>query len=130
MKKISLEVIKSFLSMCSLSILAIQHYTGLFANNIQVSYIPLLITFSTIFINTLGENDLKIIKNISLVGAASVALSGIIFYTLDGYNINLGLQIQQKCYKILFAIIGTVSLALSIFYIRRICKESREGVLE
>ena len=130
MKKISLEVIKSFLSMCSLSILAIQHYTGLFANNIQVSYIPLLITFSTIFINTLGENDLKIIKNMSLVGAASVALSGIIFYTLDGYNINLGLQIEQKCNKILFAVIGTVSLALSIFYIRRICKESREGVLE
>lgn len=121
--------IKSVLSMISLAVLAIQHYVGLWADNIQVSYIPLLITFSIIFTNTLGESSLKVIRYISLLGMICIAIAGIILYTMSGYEISLSLVAEQRYNRVLFFIIGTVSLSLSIFYVKRICEESRKGVL-
>ena len=119
-KKISIAQIKAILSMVSMALLAIQHFVGLIANNISVSYIPLSITFLTIFIGTMGIDKEKGIRCISLIATVLIILAGIIIYTVQGYGIN----IDEKCYnfyvKIMFGCIGLLSLILSILYIKRI----------
>lgn len=51
-KKIGIDKIKAVLSMTSMVLLSIQHFVGLFANSVNISYIPLSITFLTIFISS------------------------------------------------------------------------------
>jgi hypothetical protein len=119
-KKISIAQIKAILSMVSMSLLAIQHFVGLIANNVSVSYIPLSITFLTIFIGTMGTDKEKGIRLISLIATVLIFLAGIIIYTVQGYDIS----VDEKCYKIyvkiMFGCIGLLSLILSILYVKRI----------
>lgn len=41
-KKIGIDKIKAVLSMASMALLSIQHFVGLFADGVRVSYIPLV----------------------------------------------------------------------------------------
>lgn len=121
-KNISIEKIKAILSMISMALLAIQHFVGLFANEINISYIPLSITFFTIFIGTIGVNKIKAIKWISLLTTVLIVLFGCIVYTISGYDIIIEETIHKIYMKIMFGCIGVLSLILSILYVRQICE--------
>lgn len=86
-KKVSIDKIKAILSMVSMALLAIQHFVGLFADNVNVSYIPLSITFLTIFIGTMDADKMKGIKWVSLTATVLIVLAGCIIYTVQNYGI-------------------------------------------
>lgn len=119
-KKISIEKIKAVLSMVSMALLSIQHFVGLLANDISISYIPLSITFFTIFIGTIGTNKFKEIKWVSLVATVLIVLFGCIIYTMSGYDISVHENLNKIYIKIMFGCIGALSLALSVLYVKRI----------
>lgn len=121
-KKISIDKIKAMLSMVSMALLSIQHFVGLFADNVNISYIPLSVTFLTIFIGTMGANKTKGIKWVSLVATVLIVLAGCILYTVQNYSINIDESIYSIYIKIMFICIGLLSLILSILYIKRICE--------
>lgn len=119
-KKISIEKIKAVLSMASMALLSIQHFVGLFANDITVSYIPLSITFFTIFIGTMGTDKIKEIKWVSLLATILIVFFGCIIYTMSGYDIIVDENLNKIYIKIMFGFIGVLSLVLSVLYIKRI----------
>lgn len=117
---IKIDIIKSILSTLSMAVLAIQHFVGLFAKGISVSYIPLTITFLTIFLATVETKEAKGIRRVSLIASVVMALVGCIIYTIVTYGIVIDTNIQQIYIKIMFGFIGVMSLILSILYIKRI----------
>lgn len=121
-KKIGIDKIKAVLSMASMALLSIQHFVGLFADGVRVSYIPLSITFLTIFIGTIDTDKTKGIKYMSLVATVLIVLAGCILYTIQNYGININESsiIYGGYVKIMFGCIGVLSLILSILYIKRI----------
>ena len=119
-KKIGINKIKAVLSMVSMALLSIQHFVGLFAASVNISYIPLSITFLTIFIGTIDKDEMKVIKWVSLVGTVLIALAGCILYTVHNYGIGVNKSIYGIYIKIMFGCIGVLSLSLSILYMKRI----------
>lgn len=119
-KKISIDKIKAVLSMASMALLSIQHFVGLLADSVNISYIPLLITFLTIFIGTMDADKTKGIKWVSLVATVLIALAGCVLYTVQNYGISINESIYSVYIKIMFGCIGVLSLVLSILYIKRI----------
>lgn len=119
-KKIGTGKIKAVLSMVSMALLAIQHFVGLFADSVNVSYIPLLITFLTIFIGTMDTDKTKGIKWVSLLATGIISLAGCIVYTVQNYNISIGESIHSIYTKIMFGCIGVLSLSLGVLYVKRI----------
>lgn len=92
------------------------------ADNVSISYIPLSITFLTIFIGTMGEDKTKGIKWISLIATVLIVLCGCIIYTIQGYGIYIDDKFNKIYIKVVFGCIGVLSLILSILYIKRICE--------
>lgn len=125
--KISTEKIKAVLSMVSMALLAIQHIVGIFAENVNISYIPLSVTYFTIFIGSYGDKDCKIIRRTSLAGVILIVLAGAIILTLSNYGISMSTQVNEIYTKIMFGIIGVISLILSILYIKRIISETEDS---
>lgn len=121
-KKISIQQVKAILSMISMALLAIQHYVGVLADNISVSYIPLVVTFVTIFIGAMDMENSRGIKRVSLIATVLVALAGCIIYTIQSYGIKMDDDIYKLYIKGMFLGIATLSLLLSILYIKRICE--------
>lgn len=121
-KKVSIDKIKAILSMVSMALLSIQHFVGLFADNVNISYIPLSITFLTIFIGTMDADKTKGIKWVSLIATVLIVLAGCILYTVQNYSINIDESIHSVYIKIMFICIGFLSLILSILYIKRMCE--------
>ena len=121
-KKIGIDKIKAVLSMASMALLSIQHFVGLFADSVNISYIPLSITFLTIFIGTMGADKTKGIKWISLIATVLIVLCGCIIYTIQGYGIYIDDKFNKIYIKVVFGCIGVLSLILSILYIKRICE--------
>lgn len=119
-KKIGIDKIKAVLSMASMALLSIQHFVGLFADSVNISYIPLSITFLTIFIGTMGADKTKGIKWVSLVATVLIVLAGCILYTVQNYGISINENIYSVYIKIMFGCIGVLSLILSILYIKQI----------
>lgn len=119
-KKISVEKLKAILSMLSMAVLSIQHFVGIFADGVKVSYIPLTITFVTIFIGSIDMDKIKGIKWLSLIGAVLISLPGCIIYTVLNYGINIDANFDGIYTKIMYGCIGVLSLLLSILYIKRI----------
>lgn len=120
--KISVDKIKALLSTLSMALLAIQHFVGLLADSISISYIPLLITFLTIFIGAMDTDKIKEIKWVSLFAAILIILTGCILYTIQQYGININDNINNIYTKIMFGLIGILSLVLSILYVKQICE--------
>lgn len=118
--KISIDKIKAILSMASMALLAIQHFVGLFADKIYISYIPLSITFLTIFINSISVRKMEGIRKISLIATILIILAGCILYTIQNYGISINKHIYGIYVKIMFGCIGTLSLFLSILYTKQI----------
>ena len=121
-KKISIQQVKAILSMISMALLAIQHHVGVLADNISVSYIPLVVTFVTIFIGAMDMENSRGIKRVSLIATVLVALAGCIIYTIQSYGIKMDDDIYKLYIKGMFLGIATLSLLLSILYIKRICE--------
>lgn len=121
-KTVSTEKIKVCLLTCSLAILVVQHIVGLFAETIEVSYIPLMITFFTNFIATMDDEKTKAIKWVSLFGFIIMSLSAMVIYTLNQNKIVIPQNADIVYKKILFAIIATIAFVLCILYIKRICE--------
>lgn len=119
-KTISIEKIKAALSVASLAVLTVQHSVALFNADAEISYIPLSITYLTIFINTLGEKKMKLIQRLSLSGFVLVALSGLVIYTVAGNELVLNEVVEQWRRIIMFLGIALISLGLCILYIKRI----------
>lgn len=124
--KISTERIKSVLSMISMALLAIQHIVGIFAENVNISYMPLSITYFTIFISSYGDKKCKVIGKTSLLGVIVIVLAGVIMITLSNYGISISAKKNEIYTKIMFGFIGVISLILSILYIKRIISETEE----
>lgn len=121
-KKVSIDKIKAILSMVSMALLSIQYFVGLFADNVNISYIPLSITFLTIFIGTMDADKTKEIKWVSLIATVLIVLVGCILYTVQNYSININESIYSVYIKIMFICIGLLSLILSILYIKQMCE--------
>lgn len=121
-KKISIniEAIKAGLSMASMAVLCMQHFVGFFAANVKVAYIPLAITFMTFFIGNIGNEETKVIKWVSLGAFGLITISGCVKYFLMNYNISIEGNIEALWTKIMFGLIGVISLILSILYVKRI----------
>ncbi len=119
-KKIGIDKIKAILSMASMALLAIQHFVGLAADSVSVSYIPLSITFLTIFIGTMDVEKETGIKWVSLAASVLIILIGCIVYTVQSYDIAVDENIYIVYTKFMFGCIGALSLALSILYVKRI----------
>lgn len=119
-KKISIEKIKAVLSMASMALLSIQHFVGLLAESIDVSYIPLSITFFTIYIGSMDVDEEKVIREVSLAATVLIVFLGCILYTALSYGIVINGEFDACYTKVMFAIIGILSLILSILYIKRI----------
>ncbi len=119
-KNISITKIKALLSMISMALLAIQHFVGLFVDDISISYIPLSVTFLTIFIGSMEASKEKGIRIVSLIATVLIILAGVIIYNIQSYDINM----NEKCFafylKGMFSCIGGLSLILSVLYIKRI----------
>ncbi len=115
---ISIGKIKAILSAISMSILAIQHIVWTFADKKDISYIPLIITFVTVCINSL---ELKGIKYISIIAAILTSLSGFVMQTIidaDILNINDIIYIiysKGECFCI-----GILCGILGILFVKRI----------
>lgn len=120
-KEYSIDLLKAILTMFSTALLAVQHIVGLFAKNIEISYIPLSVTFLTIFIGSLGTDESKWIKRLSLIITILIVTCGCVIYSINGYNINMNEQYYFYYKKVVFFIIGILSLMLSITYINKIC---------
>ena len=56
-KTFSVEQIKAVLSVLSMAVLSIQHFVGLLATTVSISYIPLSITFLTIFVGSWDKKE-------------------------------------------------------------------------
>jgi hypothetical protein len=119
-KKISIDKIKAILSMLSMALLSIQHLVGLIADNASVSYIPLTITFLTIFISSLDTKETKWIRKTSFAATVLIVLPGCILYTIQSYGISINESVYGKYIKVMFLCIGLLSLILSVLYIKRI----------
>lgn len=120
-EKISIEKLKSALSIISMGLLSIQHFVGMFAPSIKVAYIPLCVTYFTIFINSLGNKNSKFLKGMSMISFLIVFIVGIIIYYIKDYGIkiqNINLIINKGMYMI----IGINSLALAILYIWKLIR--------
>lgn len=114
---ISIEKIKACLSMLSMAVLSVQHIVGLWADKVQVSYIPLVITFFTIFIGTLGTNS-KAIRICSLIGFVIIGLPGMIMYMISYHKIDVS-SFEPIYTKILYGGIGGITLILAMLYIKK-----------
>lgn len=118
-KSISIAKIKTLLSIISMALLAIQHFIGLFADDISISYIPLSVTFLTIFIGSIEISKEKGIRIVSLIATVIITLAGVIVYNIRNYDINMNEKFFVFYLKIMFLCIGVLSLALSVLYIKR-----------
>jgi len=121
---IKIEKIKYFLSSLSMAVLAIQHLIGIFAkpDNIHISYVPLIITFSSFFIGSLESDKMKGIKYISAFGIFLVALVGIIILLLSEQGIKISGTTDIIINRVMFGFIGVISLILAILYVIRLPK--------
>lgn len=119
-KTISIDKIKAILSMLSMTILTIQHFVWIFTDDKNISYIPLVITFMTIFISSLDEEELKGIKWVALTAVILIGLSGCIIYTVISAGIVINVKFNEIYTKIMFGFIGMFCFILSILYIKRI----------
>lgn len=119
-KNISITKIKALLSMISMALLAIQHFVGLFVDDISISYIPLSVTFLTIFIGSMEASKEKGIRIVSLIATVLIILAGVIIYNIQSYDINMNEICFAFYLKGMFSCIGGLSLILSVLYIKRI----------
>ena len=119
-KTFSVEQIKAVLSVLSMAVLSIQHFVGLLATTVSISYIPLSITFLTIFVGSLDKKENTWIKRISLIATGLINLSGCIIYTINIYGISMNTTLFSIYTKLMFLCIGVLSLILSILYVKRV----------
>lgn len=119
-KTFSVEQIKAVLSVLSMAVLSIQHFVGLLATTVSISYIPLSITFLTIFVGSLDKKENTWIKRISLIATGLIILSGCIIYTINIYGISMNTTLFSIYTKLMFLCIGVLSLILSILYVKRV----------
>lgn len=117
---ISNEKLKAVFSVISTAFLAIQHFVGLFADKISISYIPLTVTFFTIYIGSMGRKELRLIRYVSCFAGILILLSGVIIYTIFSYHISLQGSIYNCYLRIMFFCIGVLSLFLGILYVKRV----------
>lgn len=117
--KISVNKIKVGLSSVSMGILAIQHLVGFFSGSPTVSYIPLSVTFFTIFVGTIGLKETNLIKRASLLTTIFIALVGCILFYMNSYGIQVGEKCNLCIGKFMFLVIGLASLLLCILYVKR-----------
>ena len=115
------EKIIAFLSVISMSVLCLQHFWGIFAENIQVSYVPMIITFVTIAVN---EADSAYDKKKEIIIPAAIAsimlfVIGVSVVTAGGY----GIEIEHKfLIKGIYIAITILALILAIFEIKKLVK--------
>lgn len=123
-KSIKIEKIKYFLSALSMAVLAIQHLIGIFAkpDNIHISYVPLIITFSSFFIGSFESDKMKNIKFMSAFGAISVSMVGIILLVLSEQDIKISVTADIIINRVMLGFIGVISLILAILYIIKLPK--------
>lgn len=119
-KTFSVELIKAVLSMLSMAALAIQHFVGVMAKEVNISYIPLSITFFTIFVGALDKKENKGIAYVSLIATSLIVLCGCIVYTFNIYGITMDATVVAGYNKIMFLSIGILSLILGILYVKRV----------
>ena len=121
-KNISIEKLKAIISMLSTGVLALQHFVGLFAEDIKISYIPLTITFVSFLVGVLGEKDTKPIFYVSLGGTALLVICGCITSMINEYGIILSENANLIYVRIMYFLIGSISFVLSALYIKNIIK--------
>ena len=117
--KINVNKIKVGLSSISMGVLAIQHLVGLFSAFPNVSYIPLSVTFFTIFFGTIGIKETKEIKWVSLITTLIIVLVGCILFYMHSYEIPVSQKVNLYLAKCMFAIIGIAALILCVLYVKR-----------
>ena len=115
------EKIIAILSAVSVIVLCIQHFWGIFADksNLQISYIPLLITFTTIAINE-AAGSYKRRKEIAItatVGAVCIAIVGVSVVVTANYGMPIG--DNEVLLRGLYLVITAITLVLGIFEIRK-----------
>lgn len=121
-KKISVEQLKSVLVIVSMALLTIQHGVGLFAKENSISYIPLLVSFVTIFVGTIGDDSAKYIRNVALAASFLIFVAGCIIYTINLNDIEISAIIIFYYQKIMYGFISVFSLLLSILYVKQLSK--------
>lgn len=119
-KKVSINKIKAIVSTVSMALLFIQHMVGLLADTAQITYIPLLITFVTIFISSWDVTGERWIYRVSLAGAILMLVLGFIEYTLFTDGIEVADDIRKIYIQIVYCGISIISLTLSKLYTKRI----------
>ena len=102
-----------------MALLFIQHTVGLLDDTAQITYIPLLITFVTIFISSWNVTGEEWIYRVSLAGTILMLVLGFIEYTLFTDGIEVADNIRKIYIQIVYCGISIISLALSILYTKR-----------
>ena len=115
------EKLLSFLTVLSTGVLCIQHFWGSFADptEIQVAYIPLIITLSTIGINE-SANSYKKRKKIvilSAIGAICLAIVGLSLIAIDEYNIVF--DPSEWLNRLVYIFVTIITFLLTIFEIEK-----------
>ena len=118
------EKLVAFLSIVTMTVLCLQHFWGLFADatKIQISYVPLVVTFTTIAINEV-DNSYKSRKKIiitSVIGAVSITLVGLSIVIANEYGLNIGNGGIFK--KVMYLAIMLETLCLDIFEVEKLVK--------
>lgn len=114
------EKLVAFLTVASVTVLCIQHFWGIWADasKIQVSYVPLIITFTTIAINEVGssyEHRKKIVTTVS-IAAIVLCLCGVSMLAISGYGIVID---NDKVEKYIYIFITIITLIIDIFEIEK-----------
>ena len=117
--KIGIIKIKAGLSSISMAVLAIQHLVGLFSDVPSVSYIPLVVTFFTVFISTIGTKETVGIRWVSLITTIVIFLMGCILFYVHSYGIQISGKVNLCVARFMFGIIGIATLLLCILYIKQ-----------
>ena len=118
------EKVIAILSVISVSVLCIQHFWGIFADisKLQISYIPLIITFTTIAVNEAAGSYKK------WKGIAMTAIAGAVCIAVVGFSVvvtaNYGMPIgdNEILLRVLYILITAITLVLGILEIKK-CTE-------
>lgn len=116
------EKIIAILSVISVIVLCIQHFWGIFADKskLQISYIPLLITFTTIAINE-AAGSYKKWKGIAITataGAVCIAVVGVSVVVTANYGMPIG--DNEILLRGLYIVITAITLVLGILEIKKL----------
>lgn len=117
------EKVISFMAFLSMVILCIQHFWGIFAEEeIQVAYVPLIITLATIAINEVAgsyEKRKKIVV-VSLIGAGIIAIIGLSLMAVNEYGISFDPGVWLN--KAIYVFMAVITFVLAIFELEKTVK--------